>query len=132
MARGYGLLPGAERPTLARLTVFAGSFELEAAQTVVAGPEINETQVLDLLTALADGSLLKVGEHDGQAHYRLLETLRMYVGARLAELDDSARRATATWTSPSRWPSVRRPGWAARIPRRATHGWPPTWPTCGP
>lgn len=91
VAWSYDLLSDAERLTLARLSVFAGSFELEAAQTVVAGPGIEETQVLDLVTALADGSLLQVGERDGQVRYRLLETIRMYAGERLAKLDDPAR-----------------------------------------
>jgi predicted ATPase/DNA-binding CsgD family transcriptional regulator len=87
----FGLLADAERLTLARLSVFAGTFDLEAAQAVVAGADIDETQVLDLVTALADRSLLQVGEHDGRAGYRLLETIRMFARERLAELDDPAR-----------------------------------------
>ena len=91
VAWSFGLLADAERLALARLSVFAGSFDLEAAQAVVAGPDIDETQVLDLVAALADRSLLQVGEHDGRARYRLLETIRAFARDRLAELDDPAR-----------------------------------------
>jgi predicted ATPase/DNA-binding CsgD family transcriptional regulator/tetratricopeptide (TPR) repeat protein len=91
VAWSYGLLGDAQRLALARLSVFAGTFDLEAAQAVVAGPDIDETQVLDLVGALADRSLLQVGEHDGQARYRLLETIREFSRDRLADLDDPAR-----------------------------------------
>ena len=91
VAWSFGLLADAERLTLARLSVFAGSFDLDAAQAVVAGPDIDQTQVLDLVARLADRSLLQVGEHDGLARYRLLETIRVYARERLAELDDPNR-----------------------------------------
>lgn len=91
VAWSYGLLSDAERLALARLSLFAASFDLEAATTVVAGPDIDEAAVLDLVTTLADRSLLQVGEHDGRARYRLLETIRLFATERLAELDDPAR-----------------------------------------
>ena len=87
----FGLLADAERLALARLSVFVGSFDLEAAQAVVAGSDIDESQVLDLVAALAVRSLLQVGEHDGRARYRLLETIRAFALDRLAELDDPTR-----------------------------------------
>ena len=88
----FGLLTDGERLALARLSVFVGMFDLDAAQAVVAGPDIDQTQVLELVTALADRSLLQVvDEHDGRARYRLLETIRMFARDRLAELDDPAR-----------------------------------------
>ncbi len=91
VAWSYGLLADGERLALARLSVFVGTFDLEAAQAVVAGPDIDETQVLDLVATLADRSLLQVGEHNGRARYRLLETIRVFAQQRLAELDDPAR-----------------------------------------
>ena len=87
----YGLLSDGERVALARLSVFVGTFDLEAAEAVVAGPDIDEPQVLDLVSALADRSLLQVGEHDGRARYRLLETIRLYATERLVELDEPAQ-----------------------------------------
>ena len=91
VAWSFGLLTDAERLALARLSVFAGAFDLEAAQAVVAGPDIEETAVLDLVTALADHSLVRVGEQHGVARYRLLESIRLFAHDRLDELDDPAR-----------------------------------------
>ena len=91
VAWSFGLLADAERLALARLSVFIGTFDLEAAQAVVAGPDIEEVEVLDLLASLADRSLLQVDEHDGRARYRLLETIRLFAQERLAELDDPTR-----------------------------------------
>jgi predicted ATPase/DNA-binding CsgD family transcriptional regulator len=91
VAWSFGLLSDAERLALARLSVFAGSFDLEAAQAVVAGLDIDESEVLDLVAALASRSLLQVGEHVSQARYRLLETIREFARDRLAELDDATR-----------------------------------------
>lgn len=87
----FGLLADAARLALARLSAFVGTFDLEAAEAVVAGPDITESEVLDLVGALADRSLVQVGERDGRARYRLLETIRLFARERLAELDDPAR-----------------------------------------
>ena len=87
----YDLLDEAQRLALARLSVFAGSFELDAAEAVVAGPDINHEDVLDLVTALVEHSMVEVFERSGRFRYRLLETVRMYVRQRLSERDDLDR-----------------------------------------
>ena len=71
--------------------MFAGSFELDAAGAVVGGEAIDGDEVLDLVAALAEQSLVQVVERQGRARYRLLETIRVYARQRLSELDDSAR-----------------------------------------
>ncbi|MFW6090503.1 MAG: helix-turn-helix transcriptional regulator [Actinomycetota bacterium] len=86
----YGLLDVAQRLALARLSVFAGSFELDAAEAVVAGDGIDDS-VLDLIAGLAEQSLVQVAERDGRARYRLLETIRVYARQRLPGLDDPDR-----------------------------------------
>ena len=91
VAWSYELLDAAHRLVLARLSVFAGGFGLEAAEAVAAGEGIDETSVLDLVAALAERSLVQVSERDGEARYRLLETIRLYAQQRLAERDDPAR-----------------------------------------
>jgi predicted ATPase/DNA-binding CsgD family transcriptional regulator len=90
VAWSYGLLDHPLKLALARLSVFAGSFGIDGAEAVVAGPEV-EQPVLDLIAGLADRSLLQVSERDGQARYRLLETIRVFARQRLAELDEPAR-----------------------------------------
>ncbi len=87
----YNLLDDVQRSALARLSVFAGSFELDAAEAVVAGDGINGDDVLDLVAALAEQSMLEVVERHGRARYRLLETIRVYARQRLSELDDPTR-----------------------------------------
>jgi predicted ATPase/class 3 adenylate cyclase/Tfp pilus assembly protein PilF len=74
----YDLLSEAERQLLRRLSVFAGGWTLPAAESVCAGEEIEEHEVLDLLTALVDKSLVSVDEQGNEARYRLLETIRQY------------------------------------------------------
>ncbi|MEX0875610.1 MAG: LuxR C-terminal-related transcriptional regulator [Actinomycetota bacterium] len=88
----YDLLNDAQRLALARLSIFAGSFELDAAEAVVvAGDGIDSEDVLDLVAALAEQSMLEVVERHGRARYRLLETIRVYARRQLSALDDPAR-----------------------------------------
>jgi hypothetical protein len=58
----YELLDDAQRLALARLSVFAGSFELDAAEAVVAGDGIDRDDVLDLVAALVAHSMVEVVE----------------------------------------------------------------------
>ena len=75
------LVPG-ERTLFGRLSVFAGGFTLEAAEAVCSGlvpdEEPEQGEVLDGLSRLVDKSLVVVVEQDGDAQYRLLETIRQY------------------------------------------------------
>ena len=87
----YDLLDDAQRLALARLSVFAGSFELDAAEAVVTGDGIDSDDVLDLVAALAEHSMVQVVERHGRARYRLLETIRVHARQRLSELDDTDR-----------------------------------------
>jgi predicted ATPase/DNA-binding CsgD family transcriptional regulator len=84
----YDLLDDVQRLALARLSVFAGSFELDAAEEVVGGEGIDRDDVLDLVAGLVEQSLLQVAQRQGRARYRLLETIRVYARQRLSELDD--------------------------------------------
>jgi non-specific serine/threonine protein kinase len=82
----YDLLSTEEQTLFGRLSVFAGGLSLEAAESVCLGGCIDATTVLDLLSSLADSSLLASEEGvGGAARYRLLESLRQYGRERLAE-----------------------------------------------
>ncbi len=87
----YDLLSEAERLVLTRLSIFAGTFSLDAAEAVCADDAVGTYEVLDVLAALVDRSLVNVEESTGEARYRLLETVRVYARQRLAELDDPGR-----------------------------------------
>jgi predicted ATPase/DNA-binding CsgD family transcriptional regulator len=91
LAWSYDLLDDVQRLALARLSVFAGSFELDAATAVLPGEGIEPDDVLDLVAGLVERSLVQVAEREGRARYRLLETIRVYAGQRLSELDDPDR-----------------------------------------
>jgi predicted ATPase/class 3 adenylate cyclase len=94
----YELLSEAERALLRRLAVFTGGWTLDAAERVCAGSDlggIDRCAVVDLLTGLVDQSLVTTAEHGAEVRYGLLETVRQYGAARLAEageLDAVAQR----------------------------------------
>jgi predicted ATPase/class 3 adenylate cyclase len=75
----YDLLTPTERTILLRLSVFAGGWDLDAAEAVGGAEEIETWQVLDLMTQLLDKSLILVDATvDGKNRYRMLETIRQY------------------------------------------------------
>ena len=66
----YELCSPAERLLWARLSVFAGGFELDAAEGICADHRLAAGQVLDLLAALAGKSILTAAHRKGTARYR--------------------------------------------------------------
>lgn len=75
----FSLLSETEQNVLLRLSVFAGGWTLEAAEAVCVGHGIEARDVLDLLTQLANKSLVVVERVPGQeTRFRLLETIRQY------------------------------------------------------
>jgi predicted ATPase/DNA-binding CsgD family transcriptional regulator len=79
----YELLTEPEQVLLRRLAVFSG-WNLDMAEQVCADDAIPAEQVLDLLAALIDKSLVTLdGELEGDARYRLLDTIREYATGRL-------------------------------------------------
>ncbi len=84
----YSLLNRAEQLLLGRLSVFAGNFDLDAAEAVCGFGDIQASDVTGLLGSLVDKSLV-VAEPAGPAlRYRLLETIRQFAADRLAEAGD--------------------------------------------
>ena len=91
----YSLLSETEQVLLGRLSVFAGSFDLDAAEAVCGFGGIEAFDVADLLGSLVDKSLV-VAEPAGPAlRYRLLETIRQFAAGRLAAVGDEAAAAAA-------------------------------------
>jgi predicted ATPase/DNA-binding CsgD family transcriptional regulator len=71
----YELLTGAEQAMWRRVSVFAGSFDLDAAEAVCGVGRVAAGQVADLVDALVAKSIL-LREGRGTARYRLLDTIR--------------------------------------------------------
>jgi predicted ATPase/DNA-binding winged helix-turn-helix (wHTH) protein len=80
----YALLAEAERATLCRLGVFAGSFTLEAVATVATGAPVEASDVFDVLAGLVDKSLVVSLAGGGENRYRLLESTRAFAVERLS------------------------------------------------
>ncbi len=91
IAWSYDLLEEDARRLLDRLSVFAGSCDLEAAEAVCGPASEIGGELIDGLMALADQSLLKVEEAaGGEPRFRLFDTIREYAAERLAERAETA------------------------------------------
>ena len=87
----WELLNAAERHVFARLSVFAGGFDLAAAEAVTAGEDVPADEVVRHIGALVDKSLVQFDDTGaGPARYRLLETVRQYAARQLAGQDPAA------------------------------------------
>ncbi len=75
----YDLLSGKERTLFQRLSVFAGEFTLDAAETICSGDGVERGEILDMLSRLVDKSLVVAQTQERlEARYHLLETIRRY------------------------------------------------------
>lgn len=79
----YDLLIGDERVLLNQLSVFAGTFSLEAVESICIRKNGSKRNTLDLLNALVDNSLVNVVEEIQESRYELLETLQQYASEKL-------------------------------------------------
>ena len=79
----FDLLTDSERALLRRLSVFAGGWTLEAAESVGADGAVDASAVFDALTPLVEKSLVVLEAEDER--YRLLDTVRQYAHERLIE-----------------------------------------------
>ncbi len=102
IAWSHELLDPGERRLLARLSVFVGGCELDSAEAVC-GPaaELGDgLDVLDGLMSLADQSLVRAEEIDGETRFRMLDTIREFAAERLVESgerDEIERRHSDTF-----------------------------------
>ncbi len=84
----YDLLFEDERRLFARLAVFAGGCDLEAAEAVCADDEVPAGEILDLLSRLVDKSLVARPNAGRDARFTQLQTLWQYGRDRLDEADE--------------------------------------------
>ena len=76
----YDLLDEKEKLLFARLSVFSGGWTLEAAEAVCPDEELDEYEVLDLMTNLVDKSLVNTKDMSEGKRFYMLETIRQYAG----------------------------------------------------
>ena len=91
----YELCSRAERLLWARLSVFAGGFELDAAEGICADHRLAAGDMPGLLAALAGKSILIAEHRAGVARYRLPEPLREFGQERLHASGEDAGAAAA-------------------------------------
>ena len=94
----YDLCTAAEQQLWGRLSVFAGSFELEAAEDVC-GQGMAPENVSDLVSSLVDKSILVPTESNGVIRFRLLGTLREYGAEQIRRSEEytELRRRHRDW-----------------------------------
>jgi predicted ATPase len=110
VAWSYELLEPLERVVFSRLSVFAGSFGLEAALDIASGDDIDAIDVEDAVAALVSQSMVLTATGAGMTRYRLLETLRQFGEERLLDSGDAERIA------------ARHTDWYAKYMQRAWQG----------
>ena len=81
----YDLLTKPEKALFERLSVFAGGWTINAAEEICAAEGIEEWEVVDLLTSLADKSLVVWEQRAGSTRYQFLETVRQYAREKAGE-----------------------------------------------
>lgn len=117
VAWSFDLCSPAEQVLWARLSVFAGDFDLEAAEQVCAGAGLAEEDVFDAVCGLVEKSVVTSVPGDATMRYRMLETIRQYGREQLAARGEEAllrgrqldyclalaEQADAEWFGPQQW-----------------------------
>jgi predicted ATPase/DNA-binding SARP family transcriptional activator len=128
----YNLLSEPERIVFRRLAIFAGGWELEAAESVCSDREncqpsalsIQPGDILDLLSGLVSKSMVIVERELGmEARYRLLETNRQYAQEKLLDSGEIAELRKRhldyflkwTETAEPKLQGAERAGWYERL-----------------
>ena len=95
----YELLSTPERAVLRQLAVFAGSFALDAIESICESTLPASTDVLGILSSLVDKSLVVKKDEEGSVRYRLHESMREYALLRLREAgeEEAARERFADY-----------------------------------
>lgn len=121
----FELCTEAEQDVWARVAVFSGAFEHDAAEAVCAGRQDTTEPLADLPLALVDKSILTAQDVGDHMRYRMLPPLRERGIRRLRQLGeltavrrrhsdffvDLAERVKAEWVSPAQV------GWIKRLRR---------------
>jgi predicted ATPase len=120
----YDLCTPDEQQLWEQLSIFSGSFELQAAEDICGG-SISAGDLLDLMSSLVDKSILLRTEEHGVVRLRLLDTLRDYGRQRLEQTGEylRLRRRHHDWyrqlarDAEAAWFSATQAQWLDRVQR---------------
>ena len=90
----YDLLTAKHQGLFQRLSVFAGSWTMAAAQSVCVGRGLDEDEIPDLLLRLRDVSLVETLPRGGETRFRMLRPILQYA-ARLLDESGAGGETTA-------------------------------------
>ncbi|MFF1553044.1 protein kinase [Rhodococcus erythropolis] len=124
----FELCNAREQMMWGRLSVFAGSFELDAAEQVC-GFDLTPDEILDVLESLTEKSILIREEHGTNVRFRVLETLRDYGQQKLKIAgDDVALRCrhrdwylALTEDAEAEWIGPEQLNWISRLKREQSN-----------
>ena len=120
----FELCTAGEQLVWGRLAVFAGTFELDAAEQVCSA-DLDQDELLDTLTSLVEKSILIREETGAVVRFRMLETLREYGYKKLERTGETIalRRRHRDWyealalDAEAEWISAQQLDWIARLKR---------------
>ncbi|MFI1434360.1 ATP-binding protein [Streptomyces lydicus] len=112
-----------EQTLWARASVFVGGFSTDALEAVCTDEALSRQAVLDTVAGLVEKSIFIREEQGEHVRFRMLETIRAYGQARLAESgkDPALRRRHRDWyrqlmeTAGDEWSGPRQQEWARRL-----------------
>lgn len=122
----HGLCSEQEQLLWARLSVFAGGFELDTVEEVCSGDGLDVAEVSEILAHLIDKSILVVGQRQADVvRYRMLDTVREFGREQLDQSGERARLQRRHRDAYLRlveqadadWVSSRQVEWFARLDR---------------
>src|SRR4051794_25050435 len=91
----HDLLTEPEQVLLRRLSVFPGSFTLEAMEAVCGAPPLQRTALFDLLAKLVEKSLVVAQKTAGGTRYRQLEAVRQFGSEKLDRAGEAGQLSAA-------------------------------------
>ncbi len=86
----FDLLDETERRVFAGLGVFVGSFSLSAVEAIAPALDVFGADILDVLAALVDKSLVRAEASAGEPRFRMLQMVSDFARDRLAERDEKS------------------------------------------
>ncbi|MFC4586826.1 ATP-binding protein [Sphaerisporangium corydalis] len=107
----HELCEPAERLLWARLSIFSGDFELEAARYVCASQDLPAENVMELVVGLVEKSILLSSNDRAGVRYKLIDTLRHYGREWLDKLEETD------------WVRRRHRDYYLQLAERGEHAW---------